>query len=54
MGLPKFFYLDNSLQSPKLSLLLRPPPHFFTVSACFIGRDPCQRSAQLQWHAHRP
>ena len=26
MGLPRFLYLGNSLQSSKLSLLLRPPP----------------------------
>ena len=28
VGLPRFSYLDDSLQSPKLSLLLRPPPHW--------------------------
>ena len=26
VGLPRFFYLGNSLQSPKFFLLLRPPP----------------------------
>ena len=38
VGLPRFFYLDNSLQSPKLSLLLRPPPHWRRSQRGWITR----------------
>ena len=38
MGLPRFFYVDNSLQSPKLSLLLPLPPYWRRSQRGWITR----------------
>ena len=59
MGLPRFLYPDNSLQSPKLSLLLRPPPHWsgsqrgWITRGCPLSPRRCFRPSN-NWRHNRP